>query len=308
MKIVVVGAGGIGGYFGAKLAAAGFDVTFIARGEQLKAIRSKGLHVKSVKGDFRVDNAVATDDISSVGTADLVLVCLKAWQVADMAERLRSVVGEGSVVLPLQNGVTVVDELRGVLGEQYVLRGLCRIFSKVEDYGVINHFGGEPTIIFGEDSNEQSPRVLRIKEAFDRADIVSIIPRDIEAEAWKKFLFICSSGLLAVCRSSYGAVREHPETRQLLLDLFSEIYNVARAKGVALKPDIVDKTMAVVDTFDYDTTSSLTRDVMEGKPSEIEYQNGAVVRLGEMFGVSTPVNRFIYSCIIPMERKVRKTV
>ncbi|WP_320051640.1 2-dehydropantoate 2-reductase [uncultured Acetobacteroides sp.] len=305
MKFAIVGTGGVGGYFGAKLAAAGYDVTFIARGEHLRAIQTNGLRVKSINGDFTVKSAKATSSIAEVGVVDVVFVCLKAWQVRDMAPQLKPMIGDSTVVIPLQNGVMATDELREVLGERAVIRGLCRIFSKVESYGVIHHFGIDPTVIFGENSNEQTDRVLRIKGAFDRAGVTAVIPRDIEVEAWKKFLFICSSGLLAVCRSSYGAVRELPETRQMLVDLFTETYHVAKAKGVNLKPDIIDKTMAMIDTFDYETTSSLTRDVMEGKPSEIEYQNGTVVRLGEKYGVPTPVNRFVYSCILPMEQRAR---
>lgn len=305
MKFAIVGTGGVGGYFGGKLAAAGYDVTFIARGEQLKAILANGLTVKSINGDINVNPAKATSNIADVGVVDAIFVCLKAWQVREMAAQLKPMIGDGTVVIPLQNGVMATDELRQVLGEKPVVRGLCRIFSKVESYGVINHFGGEPTVIFGEDSNEQTDRVLRIKDAFGKAGVTAIVPKDIEAEVWKKFLGICSSGLLAVCRSPYGAVRELPETRQLLVDLFTEIYNVAKAKGVNLKPDIVEKTLKAVDSYDYDSTSSLTRDVMEGKPSEIEYQNGTVVRLGEALGVPTPVNRFVYSCILPMEAKAR---
>lgn len=305
MKFAIVGTGGVGGYFGGKLAAAGYDVTFIARGAHLKAIQKKGLTVKSINGDFVVSPAKATDSISEVGVVDVVFVCLKAWQVAAVAAELKPLVGADTVVIPLQNGVMATDELRKALGTDHAVRGLCRIFSKKEDDGVINHFGIEPTIIFGEDSNLLTPRILKIKEALEKADVKVIIPKDIEAEAWKKFLFICSSGLLAVMRSPYGVVREIPQTRQMLYDLFVEIYQVAIAKGVHLNPEIVDKTMAMVDTFDYNTTSSLTRDVMEGKPSEIDYQNGTVVRMGEMLGVAAPVNKFIYDCIIPMELKAR---
>lgn len=305
MKIAIVGAGGVGGYFGGKLAAAGYDVTFIARGAHLKAIRERGLLVKSVHGDFLVNPAKATDSFSEVGVVDVVFICLKAWQVKPIANELKPLLGSSTVVIPLQNGIMATDELREELGAQHVVRGLCRIFSKKEDEGVISHFGIEPTVIFGEDSNVSTDRVLRIKEAFDRAGVKAVIPKDIEAEAWKKFLFICSSGLLAVARSPYGAVREIPHTRRMLQELFEEIYRVARAKGVNLRPDIVASTMSMVDAFDYDTTSSLTRDVMEGRPSEIDYQNGTVVRIGEMLGIPTPVNSFVYGCIQPMERRAR---
>lgn len=305
MKFAVVGTGGVGGYFGGKLAAAGYDVTFIARGNHLKAIKENGLSIKSIYGDFLVKPAKATNSLGEIGKVDVIFVCLKAWQVAPAAFDILPMIGENTVVIPLQNGVMATDELRDVLGKEHVIRGLCRIFSKIEDYGVINHFGIDPTVIFGEDDNALSERVVAIKEAFEKAGVTAVIPKDIEAEAWKKFLFICSSGLLAVTRSPYGAVREIPQTRQMLRDLFAEIYQVAIARGVHLNPDIVDKTMSMVDTFDYSTTSSLTRDVMEGRPSEVEYQNGTVVKLGEQLGIPTPINRFIYECILPMEIEAR---
>jgi len=305
MRFAVYGTGGVGGYFGGKLAAAGYDVTFIARGEHLRAIKTAGLVVKSIYGDFTVFQAKVTDNPAEVGIVDVVLVCLKAWQVKENASSIGKLVGPLTTILPLQNGVLVTDELREVFGNQSVMRGLCRIFSKLDGYGVVNHFGIEPAVIFGEDSNERSSRALAIQEAFARAGVNAIIPNDIEAEAWKKFLFICSSGLLAVCRSTYGAVREIPETRMMLEGLLTEVYNVAVAKGVRLNPEIVTSTMKLIDTFDHGTTSSLTRDVLEGRPSELEYQNGTVVKLGKSLGVATPINSFVYSCILPSENKAR---
>ena len=145
----------------------------------------------------------------------------------------------------------------------------------------------------------------RIRELLEQSGIKSRIADDIQAELWKKFINICASGLLAVTRSTYGEIRELKETRDLMTELFEEIYAISRIAGIHIEHDFIDKTIAFIDTFPYDSTSSLTRDVWEGKPSELEYQNGTVVRLGEKYGVKTPVNRFIYNCILPMERKAR---
>lgn len=305
MKVVIVGSGGVGGYFGAKLALSGNDVTFIARGEHLNTIRKNGLRIKGVSGDFKVYPVKATDRIGEAGVADLILLGVKAWQVKEIAKELIPIVGTETAIIPLQNGVLAAEELKSEITGNHVIGGLCRIMSKIESPGVINHFGIEPTIIFGESGNKKSDRVLRIKEVFDHANITSRIADDIEAELWKKFIGICVGGLLAVTRSTYGEIRELKETRLLMRDLLNEIFSVSQKAGIAIKPDFIDKTIDAIDAFPYDSTSSLTRDVWEGKPSEIEYQNGAVVKLGEKYGIETPVNRFVYSCILPSELKAR---
>jgi 2-dehydropantoate 2-reductase len=306
MKIAIIGSGGVGGYFGGKLAAAGNDVTFFARGEHLKAMRHNGLLVKSTKGDFRADKFKATDRISDIGLSELVISSVKAWQVKELASELKDIVNRDTVVLPLQNGVLAADELKAQIAPELVIGGLCRIFSKIESPGVINHFGAEPTIVFGELDNSRTERVIKLKTVFDNADIGAIISNDIVSDIWKKFISICASGLLAVTRTNYGELRELKETRQLMIELLTEVYNLSLKAGAKIDPSFIEKTMAFTDTFPYDSTSSLTRDVWEGKPSEIEYQNGTVVRLAEKYGVDVPVNRFIYNCILPMEIKARK--
>ncbi len=306
MKIAIIGSGGVGGYFGGKMAKAGYDVTFVARGEHLRTMQHNGLWVKSLKGDFKVDQVKATDNLSDIAKADLILLAVKAWQVKEVAKQLQPIFGQNTIILPLQNGVLSVDELREKLPEKSILSGLCRIISKIESPGVINHFGVEPMIIFGETDNSKSTRVQKIKEVFDNSDIDTLVPKEIQVEIWKKYITICVSGLLAVSRTTYGELRELKETRQMMIDLFYEVYHLARKMDISIKPDFVEKTVAFIDTFPYNTTSSLTRDVLEGKPSEIEYQNGTVVKLGEKYGVATPVNSFVYSCILPMEIKARK--
>jgi 2-dehydropantoate 2-reductase len=306
MKIAIIGTGGVGGFFGAKLAKAGNDVTFLARGKHLKVIEQNGIEVKSIDGNFKVYPAKATNSIKNIGQSDLILVAVKAWQVKELASEIKEIVQDQSIVLPLQNGILAADELAEVIGQKNVIGGLCRIISKIEAPGIINHFGIEPTIVFGELDNAKSDRVLKLKGLFEQAGINSKLSEDIIAELWKKLTAICVSGLLAVTKATYGELRELKETRQLMFELLTEIYNLSQKIGIKIEPEFVLKTMAFADSFPYNSSSSLARDVWEGKPSEIEYQNGTVVRLAEKYGIDVPINRFVYSCILPMERKVRK--
>lgn len=306
MKIAIIGTGGVGGYFGGKLAQSGHEVTFLARGEHLKAIQEKGLKIKSILGDFIINPARATDSINEIGKVDLVILGVKAWQVKDVAKELKTIINSNTIVIPLQNGVLAAEELSTEINTKNIIGGLCKIISKIESPGIINHFGVEPTIVIGELNGGTSKRISTINKIFNDSGINSKIAEDFSSELWKKFTAICVSGLLAISRSTYGVVRELKETRALMKAVLSEIYAVSQKAGVNLEHNIVEKTMSFIDTYPYDSTSSLTRDVWEGKPSEIEYQNGTVVKLGKKYEVETPVNEFIYSCILPMELKARE--
>lgn len=305
MKIAIIGTGGVGGYFGGKMAHAGFDVTFFARGQHLKAIQQNGLTVKSFQGNFNVHPAKATDQIEQIGKVDLVILGVKAWQVKEIATTLTPLLHADTAVMPLQNGVMAAEELQAVIAKQNVIGGLCRIFAKIESPGVINHFGYDPSIVFGELNNEKSKRIEQIKSLFEASGINAPIADDITVELWRKFIGICVGGLLAVTRSNYGIMRELPQTRKLMSDLLIEIYQLSQKMGVNVESDFPDKTLAAIDSYPADSNTSLARDVWEGKPSEIEYQNGTVVKLGERYGMETPVNKFIYDCILPMELRAR---
>jgi 2-dehydropantoate 2-reductase len=305
MKIAVIGAGGVGGYFGGKLAQAGHPVTFVARGEHFKAIRENGLKVLSISGDFVIDKVSVTDEMINAGTADLVLLAVKAWQVKEAAREIKGIADERTTVLPLQNGVLAAQELAAHLDKRNIVGGLCRIISKIEAPGVIRHFGVEPFIAFGELDNQKTDRTARIKEVFDRAGIACQVAEDIHVELWNKFMAICVSGLLAITRSTYGTVRALKETRKMMSDLLGEIHEIALRSGIRLDDTAVEKAMRLIDSYPCESTSSLTRDVMEGRPSEIDYQNGTVVRLAEEYNIDVPVNRFIYNCILPMELAAR---
>jgi 2-dehydropantoate 2-reductase len=310
MRIAVFGSGAVGGYFGGRLAQAGEEVIFIARGAHLEALRSAGLRVDSPKGDFLIQPAQATDDPAQVGAVDAVLVGVKAWQVPQAAQAMRPLLGPDTGVVPLQNGVEAPAQLAAALGERHVLGGLCRIISLLAGPGYIRHVGGEPYVAFGELDNRPSPRAERLQRAFARASGLTVeIPPDIQVAMWEKFLFIAAfSGVGAVARAPAGILRSLPETRQLLQEAMQEVWAVARARGVALPDDLVEKTMAFVDGLPLGGTASMQRDIIEGRPSELVAQNGAVVRLGAEAGVATPAHHFILRSLWPLEMRARGEV
>ena len=310
MRIAVFGAGGVGGYFGGRLAQAGEDVVFIARGDHLKAMQTAGLRVDSIEGGFLVDPVLATDDPTQVGTVDAILVTVKTWQVQAAAEAMRPMVGPDTFVVPLENGVEAPSQLAAVLGEPHVLGGLCRIITALVEPGHIRHAGISPTITIGELDGRRSARLEGLRDAFQRAKgVTPEIAPDIHVAMWQKFLFIAAlSGVGAVTRTAVGVLRALPETRRMLEGAMEEILAVAQARGVALPREAVVETMAFIDALPAEGTTSMQRDVMAGRPSELEAQNGAVVRLGEEAGIATPLNRFIYHTLLPQELRARGCV
>lgn len=311
MKIAVYGTGSVGGYFGGKLAQAGEDVTFIARGAHLDAIRRNGLRIESIKGDFTIQPAAATQDPSAVGPVDVVIVGVKTWQVPEAAVAMRPLVGPDTLVVPLQNGVDATEQLAGVLDASrprpHVIGGLCRIVSMVVGPGVIRHAGMEPYIAFNRLDGRVDERVKLLEAAFARAGVNVEVPSDVTAALWSKFVFIASfSGVGAVTRVTAGVLRSIPETRALLEAAAAEIMEVGSARGVSLPADVVPRTLAMVDALPENGTASMQRDIMSGRPSELEAQNGAVVRLGSEAGVETPVNTFLYASLLPQELAARK--
>jgi 2-dehydropantoate 2-reductase len=307
MRIAIFGTGGVGGYFGGRLAEAGESVAFLARGAHLDAIRRNGLRVESIAGDFTIAPAEATDSPAEVGPVDAVLVCVKGWQVRDAAAAMGPMLGRETFVVPLENGVENADEVGREIGPERVLGGLCRIMSYVAAPGVIRHAGVAPSLEFGERDGGRSARVEALAAAFAGARGVDArMSRDIEAAVWEKFLFISSySGVGAVTRLNAGGMRGDARVRRMLRDAFVEVEALARARGVALRPDIVERTLAWVDNLPADATASMQRDILEGKPSELEQQNGAVVRLARAAGVAAPVHTGIYEALLPAEHRAR---
>lgn len=306
MRIVIFGTGGVGGYFGGRLAQAGKDVTFIARGEHLRAIRASGLRVESRGEDFVIHPAKATDDVSEVGEVELVILGVKAWQVPEAARTMKLLVGSNTTVLPLQNGVDAAAQLVNELGLERVVGGLCRIVSYVVEPGHIRHAGFTPSIIIGELDNRRSDRITKIGQIFKHAGVEISIATDIQIALWTKLLFIASfSGVGAMANAPAGVLRNDPKWRAYILNAMKEIYALAHPRGIKLPVDSVDEVMASVDALPEDATSSMHRDIAAGKPSELESQNGAVVRLAREAGVDVPTHALIYETLRPLEDKAR---
>ncbi|WP_068475260.1 ketopantoate reductase family protein [Saccharicrinis aurantiacus] len=308
MRIAIIGAGGVGGYFGGRLAQGGNSVTIVARGAHGEQIKKSGLHIKSPKGDAIITNILVVKTIAELMGCELIILGVKAWQVKDVAKELCNIVNSNTIVIPLQNGVLAAKELCEFLPTENVMGGLCSIFSKIESPGVISHMSAEPTIVFGELDNSISERSLQIKKTFDTSHITNKHSNYIQGDTWKKFVLICLGGLGALTRSNYGELLQTPELRSMLFEMLNEMYAVAISEGIELKKSIIDNTMSIMDNFSPDANSSMARDIWNGKPSELEYQNGTVVMLAEKNKIEVPVNYFIYQALLPSEKRARNTV
>ena len=307
MRIAIFGTGGVGGYFGGRLAQTGADVVFIARGEHLAAMRQHGLIIDSIKGDFVVHPIQATDDPEEIGSVDVVLVGVKSWQVMEAAQAMRPLVGSETYVVPLLNGVEAPAQLAEVLGTEHVLGGLCGCISFIAGPGHIRHAGADPFIQFGELDNRQSKRVENLREVFAQATGVTVeIPPDIQVAMWRKFLLVASwSGIGSITRAPLGTFLSLPGTRKMLQEVMQEIFSIAHARGIDLPKDVIEKTLAFLDSLPSSGTASMQRDIIEGRPSELEAQTGAIVKLGQEAGVATPLNSFIFNSLLPLELKAR---
>jgi 2-dehydropantoate 2-reductase len=307
VRIAIVGAGGVGSYFGARLLAGGEQVVFLARGAQLAALATRGLLVTGASGELRLPHVTATADAAAVGTVDAVLVAVKSWQLPAAARGLAPLVGPETVVVPLLNGVDAADQLAAVLGPAPVAAGLCAIVAYLVAPGHVHHEAVEPRVVFGELAEGPSPRLERLRAAFQRAGVRAEIPADIRVALWQKLLFIAPvSGVGALARVPIGAWRSVPASRQLAERAVRELVAVARALGIALPDDAVERTLAFVDALEPGSTSSLQRDVAAGRPSELEAQLGTPLRLAAEAGVETPALAFLHACLLPQELAARR--
>lgn len=306
MRVAVFGIGGVGGYFGGRLTQTEHDVIFIARGEHLKAIQANGLRVSSEQGEFNAKPILATDNPAEVGIVDVVIVATKAWQVQEAGQTMLPMIAEDTFIVPLLNGVEAPTQLAEIIGEKHVLGGFCRVLSHKEAHGHIIQGGTPPFVAFGELDNSESQRVIALREAFTDAGVNIQNTPDIQVAMWQKLLFIASfSGVGAVTRSPAGVLRSVPQVYQMLEDAMTEVFQVARKRGIHLPDDAVESGLAIIQRLPEDSLASMQRDVMNGYPSELEAQNGAVVRLGTEVDVETPTHRFIYNSLLPAELRAR---
>ena len=291
----------MGGYFGGMLARGEADVTFIARGAHLKEMRAQGLTLKSqLFGEFTVP-VQATDDADQVGVVDLVLFCVKAYDLEDAARQCRSLVGPNTAVIPLQNGIDVPEQLERILGEGRVLGGMTYVAGKIEAPGVVVQRGTAGELIFGELAGGTSARAGRILDFFRQAGLPAELRTDIRVRLWEKFTVICATGgVLALLRMPFGAVFASLEASELLRGVMGEVAQIARASGVDFPEGTVERLYGFLrEKMAPSAKSSQLQDLEAGRRLELEFLNGTAVRLGRELGVATPLNFAIYAALKP---------
>ncbi|MGP4017761.1 2-dehydropantoate 2-reductase [Saccharopolyspora sp. 5N708] len=298
MRIAVMGTGGVGGYFGARLARGGHDVAFVARGKQLAALRTDGLRVESPLGDVHLPEVVATDDPSELNPVDLVLFGVKLWDTHEAAEQIRPLLREETAVVSLQNGVVKDDILRQALGPLHVLGGVCYIAATIDRPGVIRHSGTMQKLTFGEYDGSRSPRVEQFRAACADSGIDVEVNDRIEQAIWEKFVFLVGlSGTTCLARTPIGPIRDHAESRAFLHDVMDEVVQVARAQGVPLPKNYADNRLTFIDSVPDTMTSSMHHDLERGNRLEIRWLSGDVVDRGHALGIPTPANHAIASLL-----------
>ncbi|MEO5699114.1 MAG: 2-dehydropantoate 2-reductase [Casimicrobiaceae bacterium] len=300
MRIAVMGSGGVGGYFGARLAAAGHPVAFIARGAHLAAIRARGLHVTSGKGDIHVSAPTVTDDPSTLAPVDVVLFAVKLWDTEDAARQVAPLVSGGGFVIPFQNGVESMTRVGAVVGPERVLGGTAHIAAKIGAPGVIEHIGTMARLRFGAAWGDAPPVAHELAAAFRGLDVDAEVVPDITRALWEKFAFLAAfSGITAASRQPIGVVRADPDMRAVFEAAMREAFTVGRARGVALADDYVEGQMRFADGLPQEMKSSLLHDLVAGNRLEAPWLSGAVLRMGREAGVATPVSAALYAAVKP---------
>jgi 2-dehydropantoate 2-reductase len=298
VKIAIMGSGGVGGYFGARLAAAGEDVHFIARGAHLAAMNERGLRVESANGDLMIRPVKATAEPADIGPVDVVMFCVKLWDTGSAAERIGPLVGDGTGVVSFQNGVHAEERLAAMLGAEHVMGGIAQILAAIGEPGVIVHTGATARLEFGELDGRQSGRAAALLAACERAGIDAAIPDDVNAAIWRKFIFITTfSAATCLARSPLGPIRADEAGRELIEALLGEAAAVARAKGIAIAEDLEAQLMGVLDSWPDQATTSMQADLERGNRLEVDWLSGAVARLGAEVGVDTPAHRTAWQAL-----------
>ena len=300
MRIAVIGTGGIGGPYGASLAKAGAEVTFVARGAHLSAIRENGLRIEGDRGETLIRPARATDNVAAIGPVDTVLCCVKLWDLEAAAEQIRGIVGPQTTVVPLQNGVDAAERMIAMLGDEPVMGGTAFVTGTIAAPGVIRQTGTYQQMTFGELDGRISERGQRLQDLCETAGFEGVLSPDIMVPIWEKFIgLVPLSGLNALTRLPLGKWREHPELSALLEAALRETVSVGLAEGVRLPEDSVDKTLGLIRSMPAHHMTSMGNDLMRGNRLELPWFAGKVVELGRRRGVPTPVNGFIYAALKP---------
>jgi len=302
LRIAIIGAGGVGGYFGARLQQAGADVGFVARGAHLEALCRDGLTVESPLGDIHLPRVNATDNAADLGQADIVWLAVKLWDTEAAIRSMKSVVGPDTGIISFQNGVQKDDVLRQAFGDRAVMGGVGYIAANIDRPGVIKHTGTMQRLIFGEYDGSRSARAEALLDACTRGGINAELSDDIRRAIWEKYVFLVGlSGSTTTMRATIGPIRSNPRTRAFLFDLMRETVAVGRALGVALPSDYADQRLTFVDSLPDTMTSSMHHDLNGRKRLEVSWLSGGVVQLGDRTGLPTPMNRAVWDVLALQE-------
>jgi 2-dehydropantoate 2-reductase len=300
MRIAIIGTGGVGGYFGAQLAARGEDVIFVARGEHLEAMQRGGLRVESEHAPAHIFPVNATDAIEEIGPVDLALVGVKLWDTDEVGRRLAPHLSRDSTVLSLQNGVSKDDILRGHLPASALIGGVCYISAAIASPGVIRHDGSLARVILGEFDGQRSDRAMRIFECFIRAGVDAQLSTSISEVIWEKFVFLVGlSSVTSATRQPVGILRRRERTRRLLRDTMAEVVRVGRARGIRLSAAFADQQIELIDTLPERMTSSMLNDLLRGARLELPWLGECVADMAHQLGVPTPVNELLAAVLDP---------
>jgi 2-dehydropantoate 2-reductase len=300
MRIAVMGTGGMGGYYGGLLAASGQDVTFIARGAHLDAIRKRGFKLIGPRGDYHIHPAQATDRPGDIPPVDVVLFCLKLYDAEAGAEAIKPLLKPGTMVISLMNGVDGPERIEKIVGPGHVLGGAAYASAKIDEPGVVSYRSDMSKLVFGELDGSLSERGRAFARACENTGFEAELSSNIQATLWQKFVLLATNAALTtVTRQPAGAVYGDPELKALAIDLMKEVLAVAKAKGIELPDDALDRALAVTTTFSPDMYASMYYDLAAGKPLELESFSGHITRLGRELGVPTPHHRTLYACLRP---------
>jgi 2-dehydropantoate 2-reductase len=298
MRIAVMGSGGVGGYFGGRLAAAGQDVSFIARGAHLAALRQRGLAIRSALGDATIAPAQATDDPASLGPVDLVIFTVKLYDTEAAAEAIRPLIGPETGVVTFQNGIAGTEVLSAKLGAEHVIGGVAKIAAVIAEPGVIRHTGTMAELVFGELNGSASARVAALAAALDAAGVQHTVSDDFGREIWDKMVFLSTfAGLTSLVRLPIGPIRGDPETRALLRAGLAEALAVARAGGSGLPENLADQILERIDRLPFEMKSSMLQDLESGRQLELGWLSGAIARMGRDLGIPTPTHELIATAL-----------
>ena len=298
MKIAIIGSGGVGGYFGARLAASGEDVTFVARGAHLEALQKNGLKVLSALGDVHLPKIKATSDTGTIGPVDVVMIAVKLWSTEEAAAAAKPLIGPETVAVSFQNGVVAIDTLLPVLGKGHVMGGVSNIAALIEGPGIIRHNGNMANLFFGELDGKPSARSQAFCDACRRAKVNTELVADINRAIWEKFVrLVTLSAMTSLTRMPAGPLRTDPDTRALMQQVMDEVIAVGRAKGVRFEADIAVRQMANIDSIPPTMVASMCGDLRRGNRLELPWLSGMVAKLGRELGVPTPANQFVYAAL-----------